>query len=239
MTFFSERGLWLNVCIFDQRSHKTEPLPFQSHLSLSEITRWFLLVWMTANICNADVSLSNARGLAPLCVCIRINTVLQMLIIIQESSLIPKMPLWPLPWPQMNKDLHWAAAVHEMQLFSAAVGLYVTVFPKHRLSLPAVACSKGKHLVIKARRCFLHVATCSLIEGMFGCWDFTEDKQKMKAMQADCQNLLCSPGRERMQSSDLSSRWQFVSLFRRRERTGSGATKPRWIMERWNEDQIR
>lgn len=172
--FFWWGRLWLNVCIFDQRSPKTEQQPFQSHLSLSDITRWFLLVSMTANICSADVPLSNTHGLAPLCVCIMINTVLQMPIIIQESSLIPKMPLWPLPWPQKNKDLHWAPAVHEMQLFSAAMGLYVTVFQNHRHSLLTVACSKWKHLVIKDRRCFLN---CSLIEMMFGCWDFTEDKQ--------------------------------------------------------------
>lgn len=163
-------------------------------------TRCFLLVSMSANICSADVSLSNTHGLALLCVCIMINTVLQTLIIIQESSLIPKMPLWPLPWPQMNKVLHWAPAVHEMQLFSAAVGLYVTVFKKHRHSLLAVACSKGKHLVIKERRCFLNVATCSLIEGMFECWGFTEDKQKTEAIQAECQSLLCSRGNERMHS---------------------------------------
>lgn len=172
---------------------------------------------MTANICSADVSLSNTHALAPLCICIMINTLLQTLIIIQESSLIPKMPLWPLPWPQMNKDLHWAPTVHEMQLFSAAMRLYVTVFQKHQHSLLTVACSKGKHLVIKERRCFLIVTTCSLIEGMFGSWGFTEDKQKIKVMQADCQSLLCSRGS--MQYYDLSSRWQFVSLVIRSERT--------------------
>lgn len=147
-------------------------------------THGFLLVSMTTNICSAEVSLSNTRGLATV---VRLQSdqycILQTLINIQESWLIPKQPLWPLPWPQMNKVVRRAPAVHEMQLFSAALGLYVTVFQKTSLhSLLSVACSKGKHLVIKERRCFLNVTTCSLIEGMFGCRGFTEDKQKIKAV---------------------------------------------------------
>lgn len=103
-------------------------------------THGFLLVSMTTNICSADVSLSNTRGLATV---VRLHSdqycILQTLINIQESWLIPKQPPWPLPWPQMNKVVR-APAVHEMQLFSAALGLYVTVFQKHISALPALSC---------------------------------------------------------------------------------------------------
>lgn len=106
---------------------------------------------MAANICCADASFSSTHGLEPLRVRITINTVLQMLIIIQESSLMPEMAPWPLPRKQMNKDSRRTPAVHEMQLFSAATGLYVTVLQKHHSQL-ADACSAGKHLVIKESR---------------------------------------------------------------------------------------
>lgn len=207
--------MWLNVCIFDQRSYRF------SHICHSDINPWFPLVSMTTNICSADVSLSNTRGLATV---VRLHSdqycILQTLINIQESWLIPKQPPWPLPRPQMNKVVRRAAAVHEMQLFSAALGLYVTVFQKTSLhSLLSVACSKGKHLVIKERRCFLNVTTCSLIEGMLGCRGFTEDQQKIKAMQANCQNRRRRRGSHSMQYTNVSSRWQFVSLFLRSKRT--------------------
>lgn len=95
----------------------------------------------------------------------------------------------------MNKALHLTAAVHEMQLFSAAAGLYITVFQKHQCCLLSDAWSTGKHLVIKReeRKCFLNATTCSLIAGMFGCscraGPFHRGKQKMKVTQAGCQNL--------------------------------------------------
>lgn len=47
--------MWLNVCMFDQRSYHF------SHICHSDINRWFLFVSMTTHICSADVSLSNTH----------------------------------------------------------------------------------------------------------------------------------------------------------------------------------
>lgn len=153
---------------------------------------------MTAKICSADVSLGNTRGLARSALWSILYCKRSLLF--RESSLMPKMPGRPLPWQEMNKALHLTAAVHEMQLFPAAAGLYVTVLQKHQRCLLSDSWSTGKHLVIKREegKCFLNVTTCSLIAGMSGCCcraaPFHRGKQKMKVTQAGCQNL---PGWQR------------------------------------------
>lgn len=162
------RPVWLNVGAFDQKTiHRFEPNPF--------------LFFGSHDV--KHVSLSNTRGpdwsaLWSILYC-------KCSLLFRESSLMPKMPPQPLPWQQMNKDLRRTPAVHEMQLFSAAAGLYVTV-PKNSSAVCSQmpAAQENIWLVTREeRRCVLNVTMCNLIAGMFGCCRsgrFTEVSRKWK-----------------------------------------------------------
>lgn len=184
--------MWLNVGVFDQKD------PLNGAATVSSQIPSFFSVPMTSNICCADVSLSDTRELdwsalwsILYCKCS---------LLFRESSLMPKMPPRPLPWQQMNKDLHQTPAVHEMQLFSAAAGLYVTV-PKNISAVCSQmpAAQENIWLVTREeRKCFLNVTMCSLIAGMFGCCRsgrFTEVSRKWKRCRQIAKTCAIEAGR--------------------------------------------